>query len=50
MHSTNVVASQLLKIDDLLLNPEVEVDSGDFLDDDQIEILNSLEESINFVL
>ena len=39
-----------MKINDLLTNPKVEVDSGNFLYDDQIRILNILEESVFFVL
>ena len=39
-----------MKIHDLLVNSELKADSGNFSDDDQIGILNTLEESIFFVL
>ncbi len=45
----NAKASQSMKIDDLLANPEMEADSGDLSDDNQIRILSTLEESISFV-
>ena len=39
-----------IKIDNLLANPEVEADFGDLSDNNQIEILSTLEKSVSFVL
>ncbi len=50
MYQANIEISQLIEIDDLLTNPEVEADSGDLSDDDQIRILSTLEKSVSFVL
>ena len=47
---TNAETSQSMEIDDLLTNPEIETDFSDLLDDNQIGILNTLEESIIFIL
>ena len=46
----NAETSQPMKIDDLLANPEIDANSSNLLNNDQIEILNTLEESITFVL
>ena len=46
----NTEASQSMKIYDLLANLELEANSGDFLDNDQIAIFNTLKKSISFVL
>ncbi len=46
----NTETSLSIEIEDLLANPEVEVNFSDLLDDDQIKILNILEESVFFVL
>ena len=46
----NAEVSQSMKIDDLLANPEVKADFGDLLNNNQIEILNTLKESVFFIL
>ena len=50
IYQTNIKASQSMEIDDLLANLEVEVDSGNLSDNDQIGIFNTLEKSVFFVL
>ncbi len=49
-YQANAEIFQSIEIYDLLANPEVEADSGNLSDDDQIEILSTFEESIFFVL
>lgn len=49
-YQANIEAFQSIEIDDLLGNPKVKVDSGNLLDDNQIEIFNTLEEFVFFVL
>lgn len=46
MHQANTEIFLLIKIDDLLANPEMEADSSDFSNNNQIRLLNILE--INF--
>lgn len=41
MYQVNTQIFQVIKIDDLLGNPEVKVNSGNLSDDDQIEIFNT---------
>lgn len=45
-YQTNAETSQLVEIDNLLANPKVEANSGNLLNDDQIEILNILEKPV----
>lgn len=45
----NAEASQSIEIDDLFTNPEVEANSDNLSDNDQIRIFSTLKESVFFV-
>lgn len=49
IYQANAEITQLIKIDNLLENPEVRVDFSNLSDDDQIRFFHILTESIFFI-